>query len=98
RPAPPLFPYTTLFRSTCPSDVKQPAGTECADDGNPCTADTCNGTSNSCQHPAGNAGADCAADGDPCTTDTCDGTSTSCQHLPGKDRKSTRMNSSHVSI
>src|SRR5439155_408556 len=70
--------------STCPADgPRKASGTACTDDGNPCTVATCNGTSNSCQHPAGNAGAACADDGDPCTTDTCDGTSTSCQHLPG---------------
>src|SRR5207245_109135 len=59
------------------------AGTPCTADGNPCTLDQCNGSSNACQHLAGNAGAACAADGDPCTTDTCDGTSTTCQHAPG---------------
>src|SRR5438034_311502 len=59
--------------TTCPTNVKLPAGTACTDDGNPCTLDQCNGTSNACQHPAGNAGATCADDGNPCTTDTCDG-------------------------
>src|SRR5439155_17610125 len=34
----------------------KPNGTACTDDGNPCTTDTCNGSSDICQHPAGNAG------------------------------------------
>src|SRR5207244_9494548 len=63
--------------------AKQPAGTACPDDGNPCTLDQCDGSSNSCQHPVGNAGAACPDDGDSCTTDTCDGTNSTCQHPPG---------------
>src|SRR5213080_1527691 len=43
----------------CPADAKQPAGTACTEDGNPCTADQCDGTRVTCQHPAGNAGAVC---------------------------------------
>jgi hypothetical protein len=35
------------------------AGTACADDGNVCTADHCDGTNIVCQHPAGNAGTLC---------------------------------------
>src|SRR5437763_1786579 len=69
--------------TTWPSDVFKSNGTACTDDGNPCTADVCSGTSTTCTHPAGNAGAACPDDGDPCTADTCDGTNTSCQHLPG---------------
>jgi hypothetical protein len=34
----------------CPLDAKKPNGTHCTDDGNACTTDTCNGTSNTCQH------------------------------------------------
>src|SRR5438552_6773234 len=67
----------------CPTDAKSTAGTTCPDDGNPCSSDVCDGTSNACTHPAGNAGATCPADGDACTTDTCNGTSTTCQHAPG---------------
>src|SRR6266849_9657602 len=46
---------------SCPGDAKQPNGTACTDDGNPCTTDTCDGSSNACQHAAGNAGAVCRA-------------------------------------
>ena len=64
----------------CTADAKKPNGTGCADDGNPCTTDTCNGTSNSCQHPAGNGGTVCrAGSGDVCDPDElCTGTSTTC--------------------
>src|SRR5207253_241488 len=41
----------------CPADAKSAAGTACTDDGNACTTDTCDGSRNACQHPAGNAGA-----------------------------------------
>src|SRR5436309_72290 len=68
---------------SCPTDGFQSSTTPCIDDGNPCTADVCSGTSATCTHPAGNAGAPCGDDGDPCTADTCDGTSTDCQHPPG---------------
>src|SRR5437773_5293089 len=69
--------------ATCPTDVFKSSTTPCTDEGNPCTADVCSGTSATCTHPAGNAGAACPDDGDPCTTDTCDGASTTCQHPPG---------------
>src|SRR5204863_4503825 len=48
--------------TTCPIAVKA-AGTACTDDGNPCTADTCNGSTSApaCTHPAGNAGTVCRA-------------------------------------
>src|SRR5437016_10137528 len=47
--------FCTGTSATCPVDAKQPSGTACTDDGNVCTTDTCNGTSDACQHPAGNA-------------------------------------------
>src|SRR5438876_1601119 len=63
--------------ATCPTtDVKKASGTACSSDSNPCTVDQCDGTSVTCQHPAGNAGAVCADDGNPCTRDVCDGTTT----------------------
>src|SRR5205809_407102 len=63
----------------CPADAKQPSGTACTDDGNPCTADTCDGTNDACQHPAGNAGAVCRASAGVCDpAESCDGVSTSC--------------------
>src|SRR2546422_10691326 len=64
----------------CPADVKHAAGTACTDDGNPCTTDTCDGTSDACQHPAGNAGAVCRhGSGDVCDPDeTCTGSSATC--------------------
>jgi hypothetical protein len=47
-----------------------PAGTSCADDGNPCTDDVCDGAG-ICTHPANTASCD---DGDPCTVgDVCGG-------------------------
>jgi hypothetical protein len=49
----------TGVSDACPSDVVQPASTACADDGNPCTRDVCDGTGLTCQHPAGNAGTIC---------------------------------------
>src|SRR2546422_875767 len=64
----------------CPADVKHAAGTACTDDGNPCTTDTCDGRSDTCQHPAGNAGAVCRpGSGDVCDPDeTCTGSSATC--------------------
>src|SRR5207253_7587214 len=48
-------------------------------DGNPCSVDECDGSSDTCQHPAGNAGATCRAAGGPCDdVETCTGTSTTC--------------------
>ncbi len=55
----------------------------CADDGNVCTDDICDGVNSRCQHPAGHAGVACADDGNPCTTDVCDGVNTACQHHAG---------------
>ncbi|HVO26416.1 MAG TPA: hypothetical protein VMW56_22615, partial [Candidatus Margulisiibacteriota bacterium] len=55
------------------------AGTACTADTNPCTLDQCDGSSNSCQHPAGNAGAVCRAVAGSCdVAEACTGTSTSC--------------------
>src|SRR5438093_587485 len=55
-------------------------GTACTDDGNPCTTETCNGSSNLCQHPPGNAGTVCrTGSGDVCDPDeTCTGSSSTC--------------------
>jgi hypothetical protein len=65
---------------TCPADAKVGNGTSCTDDGNPCTTDTCNGSSNSCVHAAGNAGTLCRAqNGSACdVADYCNGTTTTC--------------------
>src|SRR5438876_969914 len=69
----------TGTNTSCPSDVKKPLGTPCTTDSNPCTVDQCNGTSNSCQHPAGNAGTVCRAAVNECdVAETCTGTNTSC--------------------
>src|SRR5439155_1473473 len=63
----------------CPPDAKAPAGTSCTFDGNPCTLDQCDGTSDACQHPAGNAGAVCRAAPGACDlTETCTGSSADC--------------------
>ncbi len=65
--------------AACPDDAKQPAGTSCTDDTNPCTLDQCDGTNVTCQHPAGNAGAVCRAAAGECDVEeTCDGSSTTC--------------------
>src|SRR3989442_412090 len=66
--------------STCPTtDVKKASGMACTDDGNPCSLDQCDGTSNTCQHPVGNAGAVCRAAAGECDiAETCTGTSTTC--------------------
>src|SRR4029079_5119036 len=64
---------------TCPADGKKPSGTACADDGNPCTQDKCDGTNIACQHPAGNAGTVCRAAGAVGgVAETCSGTSVTC--------------------
>lgn len=64
---------------TCPADAKKPNGTACTSDGNPCSLDICNGSSNLCQHPAGNAGAVCRATAGVCdVAETCTGASTTC--------------------
>src|SRR5207253_1406850 len=73
-------------RETCtgtstawPADAKTPAGTACTDDGNPCSTDECDGSSDACQHPAGNAGTVCRPAADICdAVETCTGTSTTC--------------------
>ncbi len=65
--------------AACPADGKQPNGTACTDDGNVCTTDTCDGASDACQHPAGNAGTLCRGSAGDCdVVETCDGVSTSC--------------------
>src|SRR5207253_10508469 len=62
-----------------PSDGRKASGTACADDGNPCTLDQCDGTTVDCQHPAGNAGAVCRAAGGPCdVAEVCSGTRATC--------------------
>jgi len=42
----------------CPADGYVASDASCADDGNICTTDTCDGAG-SCVHPAGNAGTVC---------------------------------------
>ena len=63
----------------CGPDAKQPGGTACADDGNPCSLDQCDGVSDACQHPAGNAGTTCRAAAGACdVAESCTGASTAC--------------------
>jgi hypothetical protein len=73
---------------SCPAiDGKKPSSSGCTDDGNPCTTDACDGMSNSCQHPPGNAGTQCRpSNGDCDLADTCSGTSALC---PDSKRPST---------
>ncbi|MBZ4376441.1 hypothetical protein [Corallococcus sp. AS-1-6] len=44
----------------CPPDLKQPVGTACVDDGNPCTTDVCD-ASGTCLHPVLAVGTVCGA-------------------------------------
>src|SRR5204862_5789467 len=64
----------------CPADAKSSSGTACSSDANPCTLDQCDGSSDGCQHPAGNAGAVCRpGSGDVCDPDeACTGVSATC--------------------
>src|SRR5262249_30554873 len=63
----------------CPADGQAQAGTACTSDSNPCTDDQCDGTSVTCQHPAGGAGKVCRAAAGECDlTETCSGSSTAC--------------------
>src|SRR5256886_6745090 len=63
----------------CGPDAKKASGSLCTDDGNPGTTDTCNGTSDFCQHPAGNAGTVCRASAGDChLAELCTGTSSTC--------------------
>src|SRR5207245_265587 len=64
----------------CPADGKVALGTVCTDDGNPCSLDECDGLSDACQHPAGNADAVCyPGSGDVCDPPQyCTGASTTC--------------------
>ncbi len=67
--------------NTCPADGKLPNNTACPSgaDTNPCTSDICDGTDNTCQHPAGNGGVVCRAAAGECDlAETCTGTSTAC--------------------
>src|SRR6266545_10804 len=68
----------------CPVDRKASMGAGCPSDNNPCTLDQCDGMSNTCQHPAGNAGTPCrpANANDLCAVaDTCNGTSATCPDI-----------------
>src|SRR5207244_1349593 len=74
-----LDDHCTGTSADCPADAKSPAGTTCTDDGNPCSLDECDGSSNACQHPAGHAGAVCRPAAGFCDVDeTCTGSSTVC--------------------
>ncbi|MBI5481607.1 MAG: hypothetical protein HY906_22310, partial [Deltaproteobacteria bacterium] len=64
--------------TACPPDAFKAAGVPCTDDGNPCTADACDGAG-ACLHPAGNAGTVCRAAVGACdVAETCTGTSAAC--------------------
>src|SRR5437773_8616792 len=55
-------------------------GAACTDDGNACTLDQCNGTSATCQHPAGNGGAVCRSAAADCDVpESCSGPSARCR-------------------
>ncbi|HYB98714.1 MAG TPA: integrin alpha [Candidatus Limnocylindrales bacterium] len=64
----------------CNVDTKSCAnvvGDPCTDDGNPCTADVCDGMGN-CSHPPNFA--PCTDDGNPCTNDICNDAAV-CDHV-----------------
>src|SRR5207253_2303549 len=64
---------------SCPADAKSAWGTACTADSNPCSRDECDGSSDDCQHPAGNAGTVCRAAAGVCDVDeSCTGSSTVC--------------------
>src|SRR5207245_2505050 len=66
--------HCTGTSAGCPADAKCPDTTPCRSDGNPCSRDECDGSSDACQHPAGNAGAVCRAAAGVCDVDeTCTG-------------------------
>ncbi|MFP6665302.1 MAG: DUF4215 domain-containing protein, partial [Deltaproteobacteria bacterium] len=61
-----------------PSCTLDAVGTACADDGELCTTDVCNGAG-FCLHDAGNAGTECRASAGACdVAETCDGSATAC--------------------
>ncbi|HZR81128.1 MAG TPA: hypothetical protein VFD92_08520 [Candidatus Binatia bacterium] len=66
--------------SCCTADCHfKSIGTICADDGNACTVDACDGASAICQHSAGNPGAVCRPSQGVCDIEeTCDGASPDC--------------------
>src|SRR5574338_267946 len=70
-----LFPLIAAGAIDC---TGQPGGTPCADDGNDCTNDVCDG-SGTCVYPNLAGGTLCADDGNDCTNDVCDGSGT-CVH------------------
>ncbi len=71
--------------ANCPGDGKKASGTACTADTNVCTLDQCDGSTNACQHPAGNAGTQCRAAAADCDQPaTCTGASTTCPANPFK--------------
>jgi hypothetical protein len=72
---------------TCSGGACQPGTPINCDDGNPCTADSCDTTTGQCVHTLLNTGScgTCTGgcdDGNPCTTDSCDTTTGQCVHTP----------------
>jgi hypothetical protein len=62
----------------CPVDVFAGTSVTCADEGNPCTVDHCDGLG-ACVHDPGNAGAICRPAASDCDVEeTCDGASAAC--------------------
>ena len=51
----------------CPADIISSAGFGCADDGNECTDDVCDGVSTDCTHPSKPVGTSCAGGTGACT-------------------------------
>src|SRR5207237_987485 len=71
--------HCTGKSASCPADAKESAGTACTDAGNLRSAVQIDGSSDACQHPAGNSGAVCRPAAGSCDVDeSCTGSSTVC--------------------
>ena len=71
--------------SPCPADELKPAGTSCADDGNSCTVDACDGSNVDCEHTPAPSGTVCRSASDDCDVPaTCDGETSVCPPNPFK--------------
>jgi hypothetical protein len=77
-----LDDYCTGDAGPCPGDAKKAIHTPCADEGNECTRDFCNGAG-TCLHIGLDAGTPCNADSNECTNDICNAAG-ACTH-PGQD-------------
>jgi len=66
-----LAEVCTGTSADCPPDAKKAAAAACGDDGNGCTSDQCDGTSDACGHPNACAGFQVCASNACCTPLSC---------------------------